>query len=217
MQGEGKLRKGPWSEEEDEHLASAVAVLGERRWDSLARASGLRRSGKSCRLRWMNYLRPDLKHGHISTEEERVIIELHEKLGNKWSRIAQKLPGRTDNEIKNYWRSYLKKKSQAMEKECLRSTINSSGNTSLTSECDTASPCSINGDILGFTDDSFDATNSPYETRLTEWMSNWTPDTSKSEPKDEYGWNFDIYHQECIFDDCRSSTSIWDYSLWDGK
>ncbi|KAL3839705.1 hypothetical protein ACJIZ3_024296 [Penstemon smallii] len=116
MQGEGKLRKGPWSEEEDEHLASAVAVLGERRWDSLARASGLRRSGKSCRLRWMNYLRPDLKHGHISEEEECVIIELHQKWGNKWSRIAQKLPGRTDNEIKNYWRSYLKKKSQAMEK-----------------------------------------------------------------------------------------------------
>ncbi|KAG8376617.1 hypothetical protein BUALT_Bualt09G0082100 [Buddleja alternifolia] len=228
---EVELRKGPWLEEEDEKLSAAVAVLGNRRWDSLAKASGLRRSGKSCRLRWMNYLRPNLKHGHISVEEERVIIELHEKWGNKWSRIAQRLPGRTDNEIKNYWKSYLRKKSLAMEKEFLSSiNLKASKNTSLRSECETASPCSINGEcflfkdddsVLGPSDDSTDAldllslTQSPYEARLTEWMTNCPHDISKLEPKDGL-WNFDIYYPEERISD-EFSSSIWDYSLWDGE
>ncbi|KAK2990965.1 hypothetical protein RJ640_007113 [Escallonia rubra] len=109
---EKNLRKGPWLEEEDEQLNAIVTLLGERRWDALAKASGLRRSGKSCRLRWMNYLRPNLKHGLISEEEEQIILQLHEQWGNKWSKIAQRLPGRTDNELKNYWRSHLRKKAQ---------------------------------------------------------------------------------------------------------
>ncbi|KAL2250672.1 transcription factor MYB27 [Sesamum indicum] len=226
---EVELRKGPWLEEEDEQLASAVAVLGERRWDALAKASGLKRSGKSCRLRWMNYLRPNLKHGNISAEEERVIIELHEKWGNKWSRIARRLPGRTDNEIKNYWRSYLKRKHLVLEKGCLnRNMNNTSGDTSLTSECGTASPCSTDhacflfkDEIFGLSGDSSDAlevlslTRSPYETRLTEWMSNWPPDhIRKMEPKEEYYDEF--YTPEWINGD-YSTNSTWEFSLWDGE
>ncbi|XP_031278847.1 transcription factor MYB27-like [Pistacia vera] len=115
MQGE-KMRKGPWHEEEDEVLITFVTLLGERRWDYLARASGLKRSGKSCRLRWLNYLRPNIKHGDISIEEEQIILQLHQQWGNK-SRIAQRLPGRTDNEIKNYWRTHLSKKMQAQREE----------------------------------------------------------------------------------------------------
>ncbi|KAL2920645.1 Transcription factor LAF1 [Bienertia sinuspersici] len=69
------------------------------------------RNGKSCRLRWINYLRPGLKRGMFSTQEDQMILTLHHTLGNKWSQIAKQLPGRTDNEIKNYWHSYLKKKS----------------------------------------------------------------------------------------------------------
>ncbi|CAN0926163.1 Transcription factor MYB27 [Linum grandiflorum] len=115
--GDG-LRKGPWLEEEDERLGSLVNTFGEKKWDSIARISGLRRSGKSCRMRWLNYLRPNLKRCRITAEEEHIIIQLHHQWGNKWSRIARSLPGRTDNEIKNYWRTHLSKKIvQAQEQE----------------------------------------------------------------------------------------------------
>ncbi|CAF2168671.1 hypothetical protein HID58_026373 [Brassica napus] len=110
---EDALRRGPWLEEEDERLVKFVTLLGERRWDSLARVSGLKRSGKSCRLRWMNYLNPSLKCGPMSQEEEIIIFQLHALWGNKWSNIARRLPGRTDNQIKNYWRTHLRKKMDA--------------------------------------------------------------------------------------------------------
>ncbi|URE10922.1 Myb-like DNA-binding domain [Musa troglodytarum] len=72
--------------------------------------TGLARCGKSCRLRWTNYLRPDIKRGRFSFEEEETIIQLHSLLGNKWSAIAARLPGRTDNEIKNYWNTHIRKR-----------------------------------------------------------------------------------------------------------
>ncbi|XWS66818.1 hypothetical protein CRYUN_Cryun05aG0233500 [Craigia yunnanensis] len=120
MQGES-LRKGPWHEEEDERLITFVKLLGSRRWDYVARVSEKlftfrsKRSGKSCRLRWVNYLCPNIKHGHISAEEEKIILQLHERWGNKWSMIARRLPGRIDNEIKNYWRTHLRKKALIQE------------------------------------------------------------------------------------------------------
>jgi transcription factor MYB, plant len=72
--------------------------------------AGLNRCGKSCRLRWTNYLRPDIKRGKFSREEEQTILHLHSVLGNKWSAIATHLPGRTDNEIKNFWNTHLRKR-----------------------------------------------------------------------------------------------------------
>ncbi|MCO5589413.1 hypothetical protein L7F22_043380 [Adiantum nelumboides] len=108
--GNGPYRKGHWSVEEDIRLIQFVRKYGEGRWSKLAKAAGLQRCGKSCRLRWVNYLRPDIKRGHISEEEERLIIHLHARMGNRWSLIALHLPGRSDNEIKNYWRSHIKKK-----------------------------------------------------------------------------------------------------------
>ncbi|KAK8657698.1 hypothetical protein V6N13_035925 [Hibiscus sabdariffa] len=71
---------------------------------------GLRRCGKSCRLRWINYLRPDIKRGHFTLQEQKTIIQLHALLGNRWSAIASYLPKRTDNEIKNYWNTHMKKR-----------------------------------------------------------------------------------------------------------
>ncbi|KAF0896418.1 hypothetical protein E2562_024293 [Oryza meyeriana var. granulata] len=70
---------------------------------------GLKRTGKSCRLRWLNYLRPDVKRGNFTAEEQLLILDLHSRWGNRWSKIAQHLPGRTDNEIKNYWRTRVQK------------------------------------------------------------------------------------------------------------
>ncbi|XP_039048553.1 transcription factor MYB102-like [Hibiscus syriacus] len=106
----GGLKKGPWTAEEDQILIDDIQQHGHGKWRTLPKNAGLRRCGKSCRLRWANYLRPDIKRGKFSTEEEETIIQLHNVLGNKWSAIAARLPGRTDNEIKNYWNTHIKKK-----------------------------------------------------------------------------------------------------------
>ncbi|XP_010941462.1 transcription factor MYB61 [Elaeis guineensis] len=105
-----KLRKGLWSPEEDEKLLKHITKYGHGCWSSVPKLAGLQRCGKSCRLRWINYLRPDLKRGSFSQQEENLIVELHAVLGNRWSQIAAQLPGRTDNEIKNLWNSCIKKK-----------------------------------------------------------------------------------------------------------
>ncbi|GER32360.1 MYB transcription factor [Striga asiatica] len=105
-----KLRKGLWSPEEDERLMNYMLSNGQGCWSDIARNAGLYRCGKSCRLRWINYLRPDLKRGAFSPHEEELILHLHSILGNRWSQIAARLPGRTDNEIKNFWNSTIKKR-----------------------------------------------------------------------------------------------------------
>ncbi|XP_077230596.1 transcription factor MYB1-like [Tasmannia lanceolata] len=104
------LNRGAWTATEDKVLTDYVKHNGEGRWRDLPKKAGLKRCGKSCRLRWLNYLRPDIKRGNISDEEEELIIRLHRLLGNRWSLIAGRLPGRTDNEIKNYWNTNLGKK-----------------------------------------------------------------------------------------------------------
>ncbi|KAL6518943.1 hypothetical protein OROHE_017696 [Orobanche hederae] len=104
------LKKGPWTPEEDQKLLAYIDEHGHGSWRALPTKAGLQRCGKSCRLRWTNYLRPDIKRGKFSLQEEQTIIQLHALLGNRWSAIATHLPKRTDNEIKNYWNTHLKKR-----------------------------------------------------------------------------------------------------------
>ncbi|XP_074562047.1 transcription factor MYB15-like [Curcuma longa] len=101
--------KGPWTLEEDKVLVDYIRRHGHSNWRALPKQAGLLRCGKSCRLRWLNYLKPDIKRGNFTKDEEDTIISLHQQLGNRWSEIAARLPGRTDNEIKNVWNTHLKK------------------------------------------------------------------------------------------------------------
>ncbi|KAK4758708.1 hypothetical protein SAY87_020009 [Trapa incisa] len=105
-----RLKWGRWTAEEDEILTKYILANGEGSWRSLPKNAGLLRCGKSCRLRWVNYLRADVKRGNISSQEEQIMINLHAVVGNRWSVIASKLPGRTDNEIKNYWNTHLRQR-----------------------------------------------------------------------------------------------------------
>ncbi|GMI85142.1 myb domain protein 14, ARABIDOPSIS THALIANA MYB DOMAIN PROTEIN 14 [Hibiscus trionum] len=104
------VKKGTWTPDEDQKLVAYIMRYGIWNWNEMPRFAGLQRSGKSCRLRWMNYLRPNIRRGNFTREEEETIIRLQKKLGNRWSAIAARLPNRTDNDIKNHWNTRLKKR-----------------------------------------------------------------------------------------------------------
>ncbi|XP_071709052.1 transcription factor DUO1-like [Rutidosis leptorrhynchoides] len=106
----GEIKKGPWKSEEDEVLLKHVKKYGPKDWSSIRSKGLLQRTGKSCRLRWVNKLRPNLKNGvKFSAQEEQTVIQLQREFGNKWARIATHLPGRTDNDVKNFWSSRQKR------------------------------------------------------------------------------------------------------------
>ncbi|KAK9134423.1 hypothetical protein Syun_013753 [Stephania yunnanensis] len=110
------VRKGPWMAEEDEILMDYVKKYGPRDWSSIRSKGLLPRTGKSCRLRWVNKLKPDLKTGcKFTPEEERVVIDLQARFGNKWARIATYLSGRTDNDVKNFWSTRQKRLARILQ------------------------------------------------------------------------------------------------------
>ncbi|XP_054820190.1 transcription factor WER-like [Prosopis cineraria] len=120
MEGRHEYKKGLWNSQEDKILMEHVKQHGVGKWNRIAKATGLKRCGKSCRLRWMNYLSPNVKRGDFSEEEDDLIIRLHNLLGNRWSLIAGRVPGRTDNQVKNYWNTHLSKKLGVNKKEKIK-------------------------------------------------------------------------------------------------
>ncbi|KAE8722291.1 Transcription factor MYB1 [Hibiscus syriacus] len=115
-----------WTEEEDQLLKKCIERYGEGKWHRVPLLAGLNRCRKSCRLRWLNYLRPNIKRGSFAEDEVQLIIKLHKLLGNKWSLIAGRLPGRTANDVKNFWNCHLSKKlcARETEEECNQSAMN---------------------------------------------------------------------------------------------
>ncbi|KAI4352546.1 hypothetical protein L6164_006785 [Bauhinia variegata] len=116
MEGSLGVRKGAWSKEEDDLLRACIQRYGEGSWNLIPQRAGLNRCRKSCRLRWLNYLKPEIKRGKFAEDEVDMIIRLHKLLGNRWTLIAGRIPGRTANDVKNFWNTYMRKKSEEKEK-----------------------------------------------------------------------------------------------------
>lgn len=121
------VKKGPWTPEEDILLVSYIQEHGPGNWRAVPTNTGLLRCSKSCRLRWTNYLRPGIKRGNFTDQEEKMIIHLQALLGNRWAAIASYLPQRTDNDIKNYWNTHLKKKLRKKQSDHQQQSSRSDG------------------------------------------------------------------------------------------
>ncbi|KAH7523874.1 transcription factor WER [Ziziphus jujuba] len=192
------LNKGAWSSQEDQILTDYIKTHGEGKWRNIPKQAGLKRCGKSCRLRWLNYLRPNIKRGNISLEEEDLIIRLHKLLGNRWSLIAGRLPGRTDNEIKNYWNTTLLKKIQGKQSK-LRSKNEKTKVTPKPHELDNIGIISVAAD------------HAASEEKLN--LENKVKDniiTNTSCQKDNSGkqaWNFKV--EEFLVSDKSSDIDFW--------
>ncbi|OIW15668.1 hypothetical protein TanjilG_09606 [Lupinus angustifolius] len=117
MEGSSGVKKGAWSKVEDELLRTCVQQYGEVKWNLVPEQAGLNRCSKSCRLRWLNYLKPNINRGKFTEDEVDLMIRLHKLLGNRWSLIAGRLPGRTANDVKNYWNTHIRKKTSSQNED----------------------------------------------------------------------------------------------------
>ncbi|WVZ57252.1 hypothetical protein U9M48_007657 [Paspalum notatum var. saurae] len=200
------LNRGSWTAMEDDILVSYIRKHGEGKWGCLPRKAGLKRCGKSCRLRWLNYLRPGIKRGNISSDEEELIIRLHRLLGNRWSLIAGRLPGRTDNEIKNYWNTTLGRKA-------VRTTTSGGQPKGGTDEAGGASPICRRRLPLSQTTTGAVSGAAPDAASPDDRWSRWAPATSSTRKR---RWRWRRRRGRTIRRrrmGCRSA-STWTWASW---
>ncbi|KAM3222011.1 transcription factor MYB14-like [Capsicum annuum] len=197
---ENGRKKGTWTPEEDKKLAAYITKYGSWNWRQLPKYAGLARCGKSCRLRWMNYLSPNVKRGNYTKEEDEIILNLHAQLGNKWSAIAAHLPGRSDNEIKNHWHTTLKK-------HATHNATNSSSDKS-------SKKCSNNKNKNTKSNASKDASpnNNMHENAILE-SSEWSPKESLSDQELISSYSTSVDYQNDVFQE-ENLVEITSGSFW---
>ncbi|WMV39132.1 hypothetical protein MTR67_032517 [Solanum verrucosum] len=188
---ENGRKKGTWTLEEDKKLAAYITKYGSWNWRQLPKYAGLARCGKSCRLRWINHLRPNVKRGNYTKEEDEIILNLHAQLGNKWSTIAAHLPERSDNEIKNHWHTTLKKRATNYNN---KNNIESNTGKKITSVENQNASANNN--------------NNMHENIVLE-SSEWSPKESSSEALSSIDYQQDIFQEELANLEEITSGSFW--------
>ncbi|KAG5222376.1 protein ODORANT [Salix suchowensis] len=205
------LKRGTWSVEEDQKLTNFILCNGIKCWRHVPKLAGLLRCGKSCRLRWMNYLRPDLKRGAFSEAEEDQLVELHSRLGNRWSKIAAFFPGRTDNEIKNHWNTRIKKKLKLLG-------LDHHGGEPPVEQGENRDAKEVGGDIDVDQIKLAENPVSKVETRLDHGhsCSDHNTRTKASREDSDAGWSTFPSLTDLQFDSCLSRSSMEKYVLQEG-
>ncbi|KAL9272498.1 Transcription factor MYB113-like protein, partial [Drosera capensis] len=206
------VRKGTWTEEEDALLRECVEKYGEGNWHQVPERAGINRCRKSCRLRWLNYLRPNIKRGRFTSDEVDLIVRLHKLLGNRWSLIAGRLPGRTANDIKNYWNTRIQKKS-SYDSGRSSNTFGINDNlkpSNLTTSTITTTTTSI---VIKPRPRTFKRTPSTITLQATEALTKPTQMTDTSTTAEENGNDITNHHSE--FDITNHHSELWKRLLED--